>query len=336
MIRREFIKLVAAAVAGPPLLNSMAGSDKLGTMLPTRPLGRTGEQVSAFTIGGAHLYRKAGEATNQAIIERAIEVGIRSFDTARMYDEGHSEKIYGQFLVPLYRDQIFLTSKTLARSGADLRRDLESSLRALSTDQIDLFQIHAISDPEDVRNRWDQGVVDALLQAREDGLVRYVGFTGHTNPAGHLEMLRMLREHDILLDSCLMPINAADSHYESFIVKVLPELLKDEYAVFAMKTLAGGGLIGKHRVGLKSRGLPLEGELHTVLDKGITVRDLHHFAYALPICSLVCGCESAEEVATNIDSLHAYDGLSDDRRNAILAVTEPEAEKYEYYKRRLS
>ena len=336
MIRRDFLKLIAATVAASPFANIKGASDVWGKALPTRPLGRTGERISSFTLGGAHLYRGGGERTNQAIIEKAIELGIRSFDTALMYDEGNSEKIYGRLLIPKYREQIFLTSKSIAKTGEGFRKDLETSLRSLGTDHIDLYQIHAIGDIDDVQSRWKQGVVDALLKARDEGLVRYVGFTGHMNPKGHLEMIRMLRENGTNFDSCLMPINAADSHYESFILNVLPELLKDKYAVFAMKSLAGGGLIGKSRVGLRMRGLPEEESYTTVLDKGLTVRDLHHFVYALPISSLICGCESPEEVAENIETLHAYDGLSEDRRKAILSVTEAEAEEIEYYKRRIT
>ncbi len=340
MIRRDFLKLVATTVAGAPFINTAGASDVLGMTLPTRPLGKTGERITAFTLGGAHLYRGAGDIINQAIIEKAIEVGIRSFDTALYYDEGHAEKIYGKFLTPKYRDQVFLTSKTMAKTGKALRQDLETSLKSLKTDRIDLFQMHAISGVNDVHSRWEQGVVDELLKARDEGLVRYIGFTGHTNPKGHLEMIRTLRKNGVAFDSCLLPINAADSHYESFIINVLPELVKDDYAIFAMKTLAGGGLIGKSRIGLRILGLPEEDVYPTVLDKGLTVRDLHHFVYALPITSVVCGCESPVEVAVNIRNLHAYDGLSEERRKAILSVTgaiaETDAENVEYYKRRIT
>ena len=328
--RRTFLKTLAASAVVLPNLNGEEGSDKLGKTLPTRVMGRTGESISAFTLGGAHVVRAASEKTSEQLIETAIESGVRSFDQAQKYGNGQSEVLYGKYLTPKYRDHIYLTTKTLAKTGAAVRKELETSLRSMKTDRIDLWQIHSITSAADVDERWKAGVIDEFLKAREEGLVRHLGFTGHRSPSAHLHLIKRLREADLVFDTCLMPMNLVDPHWDSFIVQVLPELLKDKYGVFAMKTLAHGNLLAAEPT---NKETPNVDGVGTIANSGLTVKDMHHYIYSLPVCSLVSGCLKPQEVKENTAILRNFKKLDAEARDKLLARAKPFAgNQMEYYK----
>ena len=330
--RRTFLRTLAASAAASPLLGKDAAptSDKLGAILPTRALGKTGKRITALTIGGSHAEKCATEKVSQEIIETAIEVGIRSFDNARMYGGGNAEVVYGKYLTPKYRDQVFLTTKTLEKNGPDARKELEISLTNMKTDRLDLWQMHSITSARDVDARWEEGVVDEFLKAREEGLVRHLGFTGHRSPSAHLHMIKRLREEKVSFDTCLMPMNLVDPHYDSFIVQVLPELLKDNFAIFAMKTLAHGNMLAAETSG---HDTPKVEGIGTIADTDLTVADMHRYIYSLPICSLVSGCLKPAEVKQNAGFLKNYKALDNETRDQLLAKAKPFAGgTMEYYK----
>jgi aryl-alcohol dehydrogenase-like predicted oxidoreductase len=330
--RRSFLRTLSATAAAGTLGNTACaetGDDRLGKTLPTRKLGRHNEQVTAFTLGGSHVKDAANDKEAQAIIEKAIALGVRSFDNAQNYGGGRAEKLYGQFLTPKYRDDIFLTTKSSRSSGKEVRQELESSLRNMKTDRLDLWQIHTIQSEADVDNRIENGVLDEFLKAREEGKVRYLGFTGHTSFKAHLHMLKRLREMGTQLDTCLMPMNLVDPHYDSFIVNVLPELLKEDYAICAMKTLAFGALTGTGPAWLKQR----LGDTKPLTDAGIGVKEMHHYAYSLPICSLCSGCDNPALVEENVGYLKSYRGMDNATRDELIAKAEPfSGATMEYYK----
>ncbi|MGJ8724259.1 MAG: aldo/keto reductase [Roseibacillus sp.] len=328
--RRSFLKTLAASAVALPHLNAEETSDKLGKILPTRPLGRTGESISAFSLGGAHVVRAENEATSEQIIETAIECGVRSFDQAQKYGNGESEVLYGKYLTPKYRDHVYLTTKTHAKTSATARKELETSLRSMKTDHLDLWQIHSITSAADVDRRWEGGVIDEFLKAREEGLVRHIGFTGHRSPSAHLHLIKRLREANLLFDTCLMPMNLVDPHWDSFIVQVLPELLKDNYGIFAMKTLAHGNMLGAEPNNKKTPDIEGVG---TIVDSGLTVKDMHHYIYSLPITSLISGCLKPHEVKENTTTLRNYRKLDIEERDKLLARAKPFAgNQMEYYK----
>ena len=187
--RREFIKKTSAVTALGLLSGwtvSCTPSDELGDVLPTRRLTRDGQKVTAFCLGGYHAGIPEDPAYAERLIDRAIGLGVRFFDNARGYHRGRSEEYMGRFLTPKYRDQVFLMTKSHAKTGEDARKHLEESLSALKTDQLDLWQIHHLDTLEDVDQRLNNGVLDAFLEAKEKGRTRYIGFTGHRNPKVHL------------------------------------------------------------------------------------------------------------------------------------------------------
>jgi len=245
--RRDFIKKAGAAAALGLVADwamALPGSDKLGDILPQRQLIRNGEKVTAFCLGGYHLGLTENPGDAEQMIERSLELGVRFFDNARRYNGGRSEEYMGQFLTPKYREQIFLMTKAPAKTGEGVRKQLEESLKALNTEYLDLWQIHALRTPQDVDDRINAGVLDVFLEAKEKGLTRYLGFTGHVNPATHLHFLDFLEKRGLQFDTCQMPLNVCDPSFESFEEHVLPALLKKKYGVIAMKTMAGGSMMG--------------------------------------------------------------------------------------------
>ena len=325
--RREFIKKVSAAVA----LSMMADwamarpvSDRLGDILPQRQLIRNGEKVTAFNLGGYHLGLTDVPAEAQQMIERALELGVRFFDNARGYNGGRSEEYMGRFLTPKYRDDIFLMTKAPAKTAEGVQKQLEESLKALNTDYLDLWQIHAVGTPEDVDARINAGVLDVFLEAKASGKARYIGFTGHKNPATHLHLLEFLEKRGLELDTCQMPLNVLDPSFESFEKQVLPELLKREYGVIAMKTMAGGSMMGG-RIDTTPQDIDTKDIPDVVGLSELTMANLHQYVYSLPVSSLCSGCRFLYELDENIAVLNQLKKLSETDKQRLVDIGKPYA-----------
>ena len=212
--RRDFLRTMAGLTAGLMLpvgwgcRNAGPTSDQFGELLTFRKLGTTGEKVTMLGVGGYHVGWTT-EKDAQEVIETAIEGGIRFFDTAHSYGKGTSEERYGKYLVPRYRDQIFLMTKSTATDGKSLLEEFELSLKRMGTDRVDLLQIHSLKDPSDVDERISNGVIDAVHSLKESGKARYIGFTGHTSPYAHLRMMERLPEFGGS-STLQMPLNIVD------------------------------------------------------------------------------------------------------------------------------
>lgn len=197
--RRQFMGMLAGCTAGlmvPGFLHGgeriAATTDRLGRLLPLRKLGSSGPAVTILGLGGDHVGR-ASERDAQAIIEKALAEGVRFFDNAPLYSEGVAEEYYGKFLTPKYRDVSFIMTKTLATNKADALKDLDASLIRMKTDYVDLWQVHALQNPERVERRVQNGILDAFIHARETGKVKNIGFTGHQSYKAHLKMLEEVK-----------------------------------------------------------------------------------------------------------------------------------------------
>jgi aryl-alcohol dehydrogenase-like predicted oxidoreductase len=318
--RRRFLQAAsAAAILSPSLLRGE--SDKLGKLLPRRALGKTGELVTAFGLGGHHVAVARDEKLAQALIERAIERGVRFFDNAVNYQKGLSESYYGRFLTPKYRDHVFITTKSSKTAAKDVRADFEDSLRRLNTDRIDLWQMHAFTSVDDVKKRIEGGVVEVFLEMREKKLARYIGFTGHTSQEAHCYFLDHCKKQGYRMDTCLMPVNIADPHYDSFVINVLPKLQEQEIAVLGMKSMIFGRIF--------ERAKDLAPDV-------ITPKNLHEYAYSLPISCLLSGCETVGQIDENTAILENFKSMDDARRAALVAAAATIAgPDLEYYKRRI-
>ena len=334
--RREFIKKASAATA-PGFLADWAMAipdrDRLGKILPRRQLIRNGEKVTAFCLGGWHLGVTDDPREAERMIERSLELGIRFFDNARGYNGGRSEEYMGRFLTPKYRKHIFLMTKAPAPTGEGVKKQLEESLRALNTDYVDLWQMHALRDPEDVDRRIEAGVLDVFLEAKQNGKARYIGFTGHQNPVTHLHFLEFLEERGLELDTCQMPLNVCDPSFESFESRALPVLLEKGYGVIAMKTMAGGSMMGK-RIDTTPDYIRTEDIPDVVGITDLTLANLHQYVYSLPVSALVSGCLTVGQIEENVAVLRNLKDLSDGDRQKLIDLARPYAGLYvENYKR---
>ncbi|MEM9673428.1 MAG: aldo/keto reductase [Cyclobacteriaceae bacterium] len=334
--RREFFKK-AGALTSLSLLTKWASAapatDKIGELLPQRQLIRNGEKVTAFCLGGYHLGTTESLKRAENMVERSIELGVRFFDNARGYHSGRSEEYMGRFLTPKYRDQIFLMSKAPAKTGKGVQEQLDQSLKALKTDYLDLWQIHTFTTPEDVDNRIRDGVLDVFLEAKEKGKTRYIGFTGHQSPKTHLYFLKKLDEMGLEFDTCQMPLNVCDPSFESFEKHVLPVLLEKEYGIIAMKTMAGGSMMGG-RIDTTPQDIQTEDIPDVVGNTDLTLANLHQYVYQLPISSLCSGCRFTYELDQNVRVLKELKKLSKSDKEKLIALAKPYAGQIvENYKR---
>ncbi|MCZ6678003.1 MAG: aldo/keto reductase [Candidatus Poribacteria bacterium] len=299
--QRPFLKsltdLTANVLVGADTNGSVReqSRDRLGELLPTRLLGRTGEAVTMLGVGGWHIGRMSEEREAQATIEAALEGGVRFFDTAEAYQNGGSESRLGRLLTPKYRDVVFLMTKTTAVDAAGAKRHLDDSLRRLNTDYLDLWQVHAVSNPEDVDERIQNGVLEVVSEAKASGKTRYIGFTGHSSPLAHRRML----ERTDIFDTCQMPVNLADPSYASFIKGVMPILVERNIGVLAMKTLANGGFFGGSEQGE-------HGDKPRVVPNRVSVGEAVHFAWSLPIRVLITGADSPAGIKEKISLARSY------------------------------
>jgi aryl-alcohol dehydrogenase-like predicted oxidoreductase len=324
--RREFIRRVSSLVGGmlvvtPSLVTSGTRSDRLGTLLPTRAFGQTGIDVTMLGLGGWHIGRM-DEKEAKKTIETALEGGIRFFDSAEGYQKGESERRLGKLLVPDYRDEVFLMTKTTASTKKDALDHLHASLRRLDTDYLDLWQVHAIGSPSDVDDRINGGVLEAMQEARESGKVRVIGFTGHRSPSAHERML----EQTDMFQACQMPVNVVDPSYNSFIVNVLPGLLEQNMGVIAMKTLANGGFFGGTSHGE-------HGDEPKLVPDRLSIDDAIRFVWSLPVSVLVTGPDDAAQLQEKIEMAKAFTPLNEEERTRLIErVADRAGSTVEYYK----
>jgi aryl-alcohol dehydrogenase-like predicted oxidoreductase len=329
--RRTFLKSLAGATAALSLGNTAIGaeanSDRLGEVLPKRKLGRTGEYVTMLGTGGYHVGWTT-ERDAQEVIESALEGGVRFFDTAESYSKGTSEERYGKFLTPKYRDLIFLMTKSTGKDAQTVQEHLEGSLRRLKVDQIDLYQVHSIRTPEDVDNRIKEGVLEVLLKAKQQGKIKYLGFTGHQNPFAHTRMLERTKESNIF-DSVLMPVNVLDPSYFSFTKNVIPEALDRNMGILAIKSLADGRFFAKNEKANWTSEDPL-------IPNYLSIKEAMHFVWSLPVTVLISGNENATYMREKISIARSFTKLTEEQKMALIDKVKDIAltGRLEYFKKK--
>ncbi|HSO85868.1 MAG TPA: aldo/keto reductase [Draconibacterium sp.] len=329
--RRNFLKSLAGAAAGLSISNSVfgkeQGSDRLGEVLPKRKLGRTGEYVTMLGTGGYHVGWTT-ERDAQEVIEASLEGGVRFFDTAESYSTGVSEERYGKYLTPKYRDLIFLMTKTTGPDAKTVQEHLEGSLRRLKVEQIDLYQVHSIQTPQDVDGRIQAGVLDVLLKAKQQGKIKYLGFTGHQNPFAHTRMLEKTAESNIF-DAVLMPVNVLDQSYYSFTKNVLPIALERNMGILAIKSLADGRFFAKKEQADWSSENP-------VIPNYMTIKEAMHFVWSLPVTVLISGNENATFMREKIALARSFSKLTEEQKTVLVEKVSSLAMtgKIEYYKKK--
>lgn len=333
--RRDFLRKMSGLTATLMLplpfgCNSGSGSDAIGQILPLRKLGATGEKVTMLGVGGYHIGWTT-EKLAQEVIETAMEGGVRFFDTAHNYGKGESETRYGKYLIPKYRDYIFLMTKTQALTGEELLKEVDLSLNRLGTEQVDLLQLHSFKSPEDVEERIANGVMDALYKIKESGKARHIGFTGHQSPYAHLKMMEQLDQYSELA-TLQLPLNVVDYNTEhSFVKKTLPIALDNKLGILAMKTLADGRFFSKKQTLERVRW---ESE-NPVIPGQVSIREALYFSWSLPISVLITGAENPEMLTEKIELAKSFIKLTEEERMDILdrAAKAESPDKVEYYKK---
>ncbi|HWE01944.1 MAG TPA: aldo/keto reductase [Tepidisphaeraceae bacterium] len=298
--RRQFLQTTAAA--GLTFANAGAGAAESPQVsnvgpdrVPRKALGKTGVEVSAMGLGGYSLADSPTLEEATQIVHEAVEAGINFFDNAWEYHDGRSEEWMGQALKGL-RDKVFLMTKvcTHGRDKNVAMQQLEQSLKRLNTDHLDLWQIHECvywNDPE-----WHfrkGGVVEALDQAKKQGKVRFVGFTGHKHPDIHLAML----SHDYPFDTVQMPLNCFDASYRSFEKNVLPEVIRRGMGALGMKSLCGGG--------------------SGIINSPISVQDALRYAMSLPVSTTISGVDSLTVLRQNLAVARGFKPLDASQMQAL-------------------
>ncbi len=314
LTRREFL----GAMLTTSLLAGVAGAElwAAGTEngIPYRKLGRSGERVSVIGLGGWHLGIQSDEQESVRIIRTALDSGINFLDNCWDYNNGESEIRMGKALRDGYRQKAFLMTKIDGQTRKFAAAQLDESLRRLQTDHIDLLQFHEVirmTDPE--RIFATAGGMEAVLEAKKAGKVRFIGFTGHKNPAMHLHMLETAAAHQFHFDAVQMPLNAMDAHYESFEKKILPILVKDEIGVLGMKPMGAGILLKSNTV---------------------SAVECLRYAMSLPTSVVINGCESLANLQQALDVARSFKPLTTAESAALLSKTEQAAREgqFEGYK----
>jgi uncharacterized protein len=299
--RREFLAQAAVA-AGATVLAGAASSPAaaeqsgLGSQpIPQRAFGKTGEKVSILGLGGYTLGQAPSYDVAEQIVHEAVDAGVTFFDNAWEYHQGKSEEWMGKALRGR-RDKVFLMTKvcTHGRDKQVALRQLEDSLRRLQTDHLDLWQVHEViypNDPDFIYGR--DGVLEALGDAKRQGKTRFVGFTGHKDPAIHLNMLA----RGYPFDAVQMPLNCFDATYRSFEKHVLPEVLRRGMAALGMKSMGGGG--------------------EPLLQGAITPEEALRYAMSLRVTVTISGIDAVSVLRQNLAVARGFTPMGEAQMQAL-------------------
>lgn len=313
LTRREFIQTLAVAgLAAAASASAFAEETRSGGMI-YRTLGKTGAKVSAIGLGGYHI-GVPDEKEGIRIVRSAIDRGITFMDNCWDYHDGGSELRMGTALRDGYRDKVFLMTKIDGRTKQLATKQIEESLRRLQTDHLDLLQHHEIIRMEDPDRVFaENGSMAAALDAKKAGKIRFIGFTGHKDPAIHLRMLETAKKHSFEFDAVQMPLNVMDAHFRSFEKNVLPVLVKENIGVLGMKPLAAGNILRSNTV---------------------SAIECLHYALNLPTSVVINGMDSMARLDQALQAVRSFKPMTKEEVAALLAKTEQAAAagKFEGFK----
>ncbi len=330
--RRDFIKAGGAATAallaqgalpGPArALPDLPSNPATGGALPTRNLGRTGFRVGVFSLGGQSAIERGGnEAEAVPIVERALDLGVNYVDTSSIYGgpERWSERYIGQ-VMKRRRSEAFLASKTKERTRDGSLRMLEQSLKLLNTDHLDLWQLHDIGTPGDVSEVFAKGgAMEALLEAREQRMVRFLGLTGHHRPEALMDAIRRFP-----FDTILMALNAADRHHHSFMAGLLPLAVEKQMGIIGMKITGRGRLLSTWTPPpLEQQKRSWEGVVIADGPGTIGIREAMYYTLSLPVSTVIIGCDSVAQLEENVRLAREFTPLSEGQMAALAEKAAP-------------
>jgi aryl-alcohol dehydrogenase-like predicted oxidoreductase len=335
--RRTFLKsggAVAAGLLASAAMPAEAADHKLPPLpsnprtmaaMPTRNLGKTGYKVGIFSLGGQAALEKGGNFDNAVpIIERALDLGVNYLDTSSIYGgpDRWSEQYVGQ-VMKSRRNEAFLATKTKERTREGSLRMIDKSLKLLNTDHVDLWQLHDIGLPEDVDAVFAKGgAMEALVEMQEQGVVRYLGVTGHYRPEALIDTVN--RHH---FDCILMSLSAADSHLHSFQEKLLPLVVEKQMGIIGMKVPARGRLLSSWTPPpLDAQRHSWEGSAIATRPGVMTMADAMNFALTHPVSTIIIGCDNVAQLEQNVQIARDFTPLSQTQMAALDAAAKPVAE----------
>ena len=335
MERRSFIKQAAATAALASVEKAIGQpGDKAASLqgaaartpapivatvngIGRRKLGRADAEVSIIGIGGYHLgLPSVTEQDAIHIIRTALDSGINFLDNCWDYNDGVSEQRMGKALADGYRQKAFLMTKIDGRTGPAATQQLEQSMSRLKTDHIDLVQIHEVIRMTDPEQAFQPGnVIDVLKQARKDGKIRFIGFTGHKSPEMHLHMIEIADRHGFTFDTAQFPVNALDEHHDSFGQKVIPVAHQHGMAVLGMKPLSNGAILKTNAV---------------------SAVDALHYAMSVPVTITITGCESIANLEQALGVARNFKPMDVQQKMAVLQKVAPSAMAGEFERYKVS
>ncbi len=307
--RRGFINALSAAALAEEVMAQTSSAAATG--LPTRVLGKTGARVSILGIGGAHAARSKDEGECVRLIQTALDEGMTFMDNAWEYNGGRSEDVMGKALVmDGRRKKAFLMTKVCSREYAGAMQQLEESLKRLKTDYLDLWQFHECNYHNDPEWVFEKGAVKAALEARKQGKVRFIGFTGHKAPAIHLKMLAQQFDWD----TAQMPNNVMDAGFLSFRQEVMPVCLRKKMGIIGMKGIGGDARMVNAGV--------------------VTLEECYRYCLSQPVTVQVVGLSDMEMLKTALRLGRAFQPLTAAESAALQAkVKEVQGDgRYELFK----
>jgi predicted aldo/keto reductase-like oxidoreductase len=299
MNRREALGALAGAGMAASSMNAATDG------MIYRTLGKTGEKVSAIGLGGHHIGRPKDPAEGILIIRSALDRGMNFLDNCWDYNDGESERRMGDALLDGYRQKAFLMTKFDGRTKASAAKQIDESLQRMKTDHIDLMQYHEnirLEDPD--RFFAEGGPLEALVEAKKAGKIRYIGFTGHKDPIVHLRMLDVAAAHNFHFDACQMPLNVMDAHFRSFTHQVVPRLVKEGIAVLGMKSMGDGNVLKSGKV---------------------TPAECLRYALSLPTSVVITGCERMAILDQAFEVARSFKPLTSSELAALVAKTKESA-----------
>jgi uncharacterized protein len=307
MDRRSFLKTASAVTVITSLNRKLSRAADMD--MPRRTLGRSGEKVSIIGIGGYHLGRPSEQEAIR-IVRTALDNRVNFLDNCWDYNGGVSEERMGNALRDGYRQKAFLMTKIDGQTKSAATQQLDESLRRLQTDHVDLLQFHeVIRDTDPARILGPGGGLEAVLEAKKQGKVRYIGFTGHKNPAIHYKMLETAFARNFTFDAVQMPLNVMDAHFESFEKKVLPVLVEHGIGVLGMKPM---------------------GDAIILQSKTATAVECLHYAMNLPTSVVITGCDSMEILQQAFDAARSFKPMGKQEVATLLAKTAAASAKGEF------
>jgi hypothetical protein len=301
-------------------------------MMPTRNLGKTGFRTGIFGLGGQGALEKPdNEAVAVPLIERALELGVNYFDTSAIYGGPYrwSERYLGKGLVG-YREDVFIATKTKERTRDAALKNIEVSLKLLNTDHVDCWQLHDVGIQDDVDQIFAKdGAIQALIQAKEQKIVRHLGVTGRFRPEALIECINRFP-----FDTVLMAVNAADPYHYPFEPKLLPLAVEKQMGIIAMKVMARGRILSSWTPpSVEAQKHSWEGTGAIATRPGtLTKRETTFYNLSLPISTAIIGCDNIPQVEECVQFAREFTPLSHSQMTALEAKTEPIARQALFFR----